>query len=97
MESAANVSNRSIDLSIRKEFKKSIIDKSIVYSKTLTLRTKLHDETLGEHFVWKCLNNMSEYQIDSVTEYVIKKANTPGRAFVSLCTKIMNETNHNNY
>lgn len=63
---------------------------SIEY-KTSQLRGKLGDPTLGEGTVALALKYLSESQIDSIADYVLRKANNPGRAFVKICSNKVKE------
>lgn len=77
-----NIDNRS---SIVKATSKSIID-----SYTTKLRHILRDDSLDARFVAKCVQNLSEADINDFADYAVRKANNPGRAFVKLCFNAMN-------
>lgn len=66
-----------------------IANKSIIDSYTTKLRATLRDETLDSRFVAKCLQNLSEADINNLADYAVRKANNPGRAFVKLCSNVM--------
>ena len=76
----------TIDNRQTKKFNKSIID-----YETQRLRTKLNDSTIGEGMVALALANLGESQINNLSDYALRKANNPGRAFVALCNKLIKE------
>lgn len=72
-----------------REAKPKELTKSIIDSYTTKLRATLHDETLDARFVAKCIQNLSEADINDFAEYALRTGRNPGHAFVGLCSKVM--------
>lgn len=49
------------------------------------LREKLNDPTLGKGFAVNIYRSLSEYEINNIAEYAVKKGNHPGKLFVRIC------------
>jgi hypothetical protein len=74
--------------SVAKE--KPKLNQSIIDRETFLLREKLNDPTLDPRFVARCIQNLSEKDINDFLDYVDRKAVThKGRAFVKLCANVM--------
>lgn len=69
--------------------RKSVKDVSIIDRETDLLREKLHDPTIDSRMVAKCIQNLSEKEINDYVDYALRKARNPGRAFVKLCYNAM--------
>lgn len=63
---------------------------SIIDRETSLLREKLHDPTIDSRFVAKIVQHLSEKDINDFADYALRKARNPGRAFVKLCSNVMN-------
>ena len=71
------------------------LNQSIIDRETVRLRTKLQDNSLNAGFVAKIVQRLSEHQINNYADYAVRKGSNPGRAFVGLCEKIMQQSKHN--
>lgn len=50
-----------------------------------------NDESLGSRMVAKALLKLGEAEVNSIAEYVMRKADvSPGRAFVVICNNAIN-------
>lgn len=68
-----------------------VFSQSTIDYQTNRLKTKLGDPNLGEGLVALALMKLGEAEIEKIANYVLRKANHPGKAFVSLCNKAIKE------
>jgi hypothetical protein len=80
------INQRNIDNRVPKPRE---INKSIIEGKTFYLRNRLQDQTIDSRMVAKICQTLSEKDIEDFTDYALRKANNPGRAFVKLCYNAM--------
>lgn len=69
--------------------KPSEINKSIIEGKTFYLRNRLRDQSIDVRMVAKICQHLTEKDIEDFTDYALRKASNPGRAFVKLCHNAM--------
>lgn len=67
------------------------LSKSTVDYHTEKLREKLKDPELGDRMVALALLKLGEGKINELSNYVLRKSDNPGRAFVGLCDKLIKE------
>lgn len=87
METTESIIERNIDSYLNNKS----ITQSTIDNKTHQLREKLGDETIGTGMVVLALTKLGEPEIDRIVEYVLRKAHSPGRAFVAICNKAIRE------
>ncbi len=73
----------------------SYIDKSIEQSSMSEhtaqfFRDKLSDPSIDSAFIKKCMLTISQKDMLDIADYSLRKADNPGRAFVKLCSNVMN-------
>jgi cytochrome c553 len=67
------------------------VNPSIIDNYTTKLRTRFRDHTIGERFVAKLVQTLSESDIEDLADYVQRTATIhQGKAFVKLASKVMN-------
>ena len=76
----------TVDSRLNKQVKQSTVDYH-----TDRLRTKLNDPELGERLVALALLKLGEGKLTEISDYVLRKADNPGKAFVGLCNKLIKE------
>ena len=76
----------TVDSRYSKQLNQSTVDYT-----TNKLRTKLNDPELGERMVALGLLKLGEGKLTELSDYVLRKSDNPGKAFVSLCDKLIKE------
>lgn len=67
------------------------VSKSTIDYETNRLRGKLGDPNLGAGLVALALQWLGQAEIESISDYVLRKANHPGKAFVTICNNAIKE------
>ncbi len=76
----------TIDNRQNKRFNKSTIDYM-----TDKLRVKLNDPLLGAGMVALALSKLGEAEVESISNYAIRKATHPGKVFVTICNNTIKD------
>ena len=76
--------------------RQSIVDKrnfskSTVDYQTERLREKLNDPNLGSRMVALVLAKLGEAEINNIADYALRKADHPGKVFVTICNNVIKE------
>lgn len=67
------------------------LKQSTIDYQTDRLRKQLNDPELGSRMVALSLSKLGEAKINELVDYVTRKSDHPGKAFVGLCHKLIKE------